>query len=98
MYTGVDRKKAIRAWQSGRDVRVLDRNIKDSAGNIPLMPLDNLLKGYEFLVDAPAVENPELKESFPEETSGKESVPAQEESEKEEETGPPSRGRNQNRQ
>lgn len=63
MYTGTDMKKAIKAWQKGRDVRVLDRNAVDCAGNIQLIPLNNLLKGYEFLVDVEAVIDPEFEEA-----------------------------------
>ena len=60
MFTGVSMEKAVKAWQNGRDVRVLDRDAEDCAGNIPL---GNLLKGYEFLVDVPAVDAPEFKET-----------------------------------
>lgn len=63
MFTGLSMEKAVKAWQGGRDVRVLDRNAEDCAGNIPLIPLGNLLKGYEFLVDVPGVDAPEFKET-----------------------------------
>ncbi len=77
MFTGVSRKKAIKAWQAGRDVRVLDRNAEDCAGNIPLVPLDKLLKSYEFLVDVSAVDDPEFKEAVDEMVAGQKIASAQ---------------------
>ncbi len=78
MFTGVSMEKAVKAWQNGRDVRVLDRDAEDCAGNIPLIPLGNLLKGYEFLVDVPGVDAPEFKETVEEMVSGSEIALAQE--------------------
>lgn len=78
MFTGVGQKRAIKAWMAGKDVRVLDRNAEDPAGNIALIPLDNLLKGYEFLVDVPAVEDPEFKGAVEGMISGQETEREQE--------------------
>lgn len=59
MFTGVNAENAIKAWMEGKDVRFADRNMEDNLGNIPLVKMDNLFKGLEFLVDVPAVPCPE---------------------------------------
>ena len=79
MFIGVDREKAIRAWQKGRDVRVFDRDAEDCAGRVLLIPLDNLLKGYEFLVDVPAVPDSEFEEAVDAMVSERKIAPAQKE-------------------
>lgn len=79
MFTGVSKKKAIKAWMIGKDVRVLDRNATDSDGNIALIPLDNLFNGYEFLVDVLATVNPEFEEAIGEMVSKMKIAPAQKE-------------------
>lgn len=62
MFTGVDLDKAIDFWKKGKEVLVLDRSMKSSAGGYEAYPLGELFRNLEFLADVPAVENPEFRQ------------------------------------
>ena len=57
MFTGVDLDKAINFWKKGKEVLVLDRTVKSSAGGYETYPLGELFRNLEFLADVPAVED-----------------------------------------
>ena len=88
MLTGVDFRQAIKYWTQGREVIVLDRTVKSPAGGYETYSFDELFRNLEFLVDVPAVEDPEFRQAV--EDTVQESDP---ENEEDTETPPPSRGR-----
>lgn len=63
MFTGVDLDKAINFWKKGKEVLVLDRTVKSSAGGYETYPLGELFRNLEFLADVPAVEDPEFRQA-----------------------------------
>lgn len=88
MLTGVDFRQAIKYWTQGREVIVLDRTVKSPAGGYETYSFDELFRNLEFLVDVPAVEDPEFRQAVEDmvQESGLEN-------EEDTETPPPSRGR-----
>ena len=62
MLTGVDFRQAIKYWTQGREVIVLDRTVKSPAGGYETYSFDELFRNLEFLVDVPAVEDPEFRQ------------------------------------
>lgn len=88
MLTGVDFRQAIKYWTQGREVIVLDRTVKSPAGGYETYSFDELFRNLEFLVDVPAVENPEFRQEV--EDMIQKSDP---ENAEDTETPPPSRGR-----
>lgn len=61
MFTGVDFKKAIKFWEQGREVLVLDRASKSASGSgYDTFDFSQLFENVEFLADVPAVETPEF--------------------------------------
>ena len=85
MLTGVSKEKAIKALCNGKQVLVCDRSIRNGKV-IPMVSLDNYLDGLDFLMDVPAVPNPEFEEAV---QSMVDSGETKEESEKQEEVIPP---------
>lgn len=85
MLTGVSKEKAIKALSNGKQVLVCDRSIRNGKV-IPMVSLDNYLDGLDFLMDVPAVSNPEFEEAV---QSMVDSGETKEESEKQEEVIPP---------
>lgn len=63
MFTGVDLDKAINFWKKGKEVLVLDRTVKSSAGGYETYPLGELFRNLEFLADVPAVEDQEFRQA-----------------------------------
>lgn len=84
MLTGVDFRQAIKYWTQGREVIVLDRTVKSPAGGYETYSFDELFRNLEFLVDVPAVEDPEFRQAV--EDMVQESDP---ENEEDTETPPP---------
>ena len=62
MLTGVSKEKAIKALSNGKQVLVCDRSIRNGKV-IPMVSLDNYLDGLDFLMNVPAVSNPEFEEA-----------------------------------
>lgn len=87
MLTGVDFRQAIKYWTQGREVIVLDRTVKSPAGGYETYSFDELFRNLEFLVDVPAVEDPEFRQAV--EDMVQESDP---ENEEDTETPPPLTG------
>lgn len=71
MFTGVSLDQALRYWKSGKEVIVLDRTVKSSAGGYETYSLDELFKDLELLADVPAVENPDFSQTVDEMTHGR---------------------------
>ena len=63
MLTGVDFRQAIKYWTQGGEVIVLDRTVKSPAGGYETYSFDELFRNLEFLVDVPAVEDPEFRQA-----------------------------------
>lgn len=63
MLTEVSLDKALRFWKDGKEVIVLDRTIKSSAGGYETYSLDELFKNLSLLVDVPAVEDAEFQQA-----------------------------------
>lgn len=71
MFTGVTFNQAMKYYLQGKEVIVLDRNSVGSNGRgYDTFPFEELFNNIEFLVDVPAVENPEFKEVVCEMTGG----------------------------
>ena len=87
MLTGVDFRQAIKYWTQGKEVIVLDRTVKSPAGGYETYSFDELFRNLEFLVDVPAVEDPEFRQAV--EDMVQESDP---ENEEDTETPPPLTG------
>ncbi|MGC4018925.1 MAG: hypothetical protein QM793_06680 [Muricomes sp.] len=63
MFTGVDFKKAVKYWEQGREVIVLDRASKSVSGSgYDTFDFAQLFENVEFLADVPAVEHPILEQ------------------------------------
>ena len=64
MFTGVNFEKAIDYYRKGKEVIVLDRNShgKNGESKYDTFSFDELFENLDFLVDMPAVENPEFKQ------------------------------------
>ena len=92
MLTGVDFRQAIKYWTQGREVIVLDRTVKSPAGGYETYSFDELFRNLEFLVDVPAVGNPEFRQAV--EDMVQESDP---ENEEDTETPPPPHGAGEER-
>ena len=88
MLTGVDFRQAIKYWTQGGEVIVLDRTVKSPAGGYETYSFDELFRNLEFLVDVPAVENPEFRQAVEDMVQESDL-----ENEEDTETPPPSRGR-----
>lgn len=88
MLTGVDFRQAIKYWTQGREVIVLDRTVKSPAGGYETYSFDELFRNLEFLVDVPAVEDPEFRQAVEDMVQESDL-----ENEEDTETPPPSRGR-----
>lgn len=65
MFTGVNFEKAIDYYKKGKEVIVLDRNSlgKNGEAGYDTFPFSELGKNLDFLVDAPAVDNPEFTQA-----------------------------------
>lgn len=63
MFTGVSLDQALRYWENGKEVIVLDRTVKSPSGGYETYSLDELFKDLELLADVPAVENPEFSQA-----------------------------------
>ena len=84
MLTGVDFRQAIKYWTQGGEVIVLDRTVKSTAGGYETYSFVELFRNLEFLVDVPAVQDPEFRQAV--EDMVQESDP---ENEEDTETPPP---------
>ena len=62
MLTGVDFQRAMKYWTKGREVIVLDRTVRSPSGGYETYSFDELFRNLEFLVDVPAVEDPEFRQ------------------------------------
>lgn len=97
MLTGVDFRQAIKYWTQGREVIVLDRTVKSPAGGYETYSFDELFRNLEFLVDVPAVEDPEFRQAVEDMVQESDQDAMDEkDSMKGELLPPPSRGRRQN--
>lgn len=65
MFTGVNFKKAIDYYKKGKEVIVLDRNSlgKNEKSGYDTFSFSELGKNLDFLVDVPAVPNPEFEQA-----------------------------------
>lgn len=65
MFTGVNFEKAIDYYKKGKEVIVLDRNSlgKNEKSGYDTFSFSELGKNLDFLVDVPAVPNPELEQA-----------------------------------
>lgn len=65
MLTGVNFKKAIDYYKKGKEVIVLDRNSlgKNEKSGYDTFSFSELGKNLDFLVDVPAVPNPEFEQA-----------------------------------
>lgn len=62
MLTGVSKEKAIKALCNGKQVLVCDRSIRNGKV-IPMVSLEDYLDGLDFLMDLPAVPNPDFEDA-----------------------------------
>lgn len=65
MFTGVNFEKAIDYYKKGKEVIVLDRNSlgKNGKSGYDTFPFSELGENLDFLVDVPAVDNPEFEQA-----------------------------------
>lgn len=65
MFTGVNFEKAIDYYKKGKEVIVLDRNSlgKNEKSGYDTFSFSELGKNLDFLVDVPAVPNPEFEQA-----------------------------------
>ena len=65
MFTGVNFEKAIDYYKKGKEVIVLDRNSlgKNEKSGYDTFSFSELGKNLDFLVDVPAVDNPEFEQA-----------------------------------
>lgn len=65
MFTGVNFEKAIDYYKKGKEVIVLDRNTlgKNGKSGYDTFPFSELGENLDFLVDVPAVPNPEFEQA-----------------------------------
>ena len=68
MFTGVNFEKAIDYYKKGKEVIVLDRNSlgKNGKSGYDTFPFSELGENLDFLVDVPAVPNPEFEQAVQE--------------------------------
>lgn len=65
MFTGIDFEKAIDYYRKGKEVIVLDRASvgKNGKSGYDTFPFEELFKDLDFLVDVPAVVNPDFEQA-----------------------------------
>lgn len=65
MFTGIDFEKAIDYYRKGKEVIVLDRASVGENGKsgYDTFPFEELFKDLDFLVDVPAVANPDFEQA-----------------------------------
>lgn len=65
MFTGIDFEKAIDYYRKGKEVIVLDRASvgKNGKSGYDTFPFEELFKDLDFLVDVPAVINPDFEQA-----------------------------------
>lgn len=65
MFTGVNFEKAIDYYKKGKEVIVLDRNTlgKNGKSGYDTFPFSELGENLDFLVNVPAVPNPEFEQA-----------------------------------
>lgn len=65
MFTGIDFEKAIDYYRKGKEVIVLDRASVGENGKsgYDTFPFEELFKDLDFLVDVPAVVNPDFEQA-----------------------------------
>ena len=70
MFTGIDFEKAIDYYRKGKEVIVLDRASvgKNGKSGYDTFPFEELFKDLDFLVDVPAVVNPDFEQAVQEMT------------------------------
>lgn len=70
MFIGVDFQRAINYWNQGREVIVLDRTSRTPAGGYETYFFDELFRNLDFLVDVPAVGDPEVQQAVTDRVNG----------------------------
>lgn len=70
MFTGIDFEKAIDYYRDGKEVVVLDRASvgKNGKSGYATFPFEDIFKDLDFLVDVPAVANPDFEQAVQEMT------------------------------
>lgn len=70
MFTGIDFEKAIDYYRDGKEVVVLDRASvgKNGKSGYDTFPFEEIFKDLDFLVDVPAVVNPDFEQAVQEMT------------------------------
>lgn len=70
MFTGIDFEKAIDYYRKGKEVIVLDGASvgKNGKSGYDTFPFEELFKDLDFLVDVPAVVNPDFEQAVQEMT------------------------------
>ena len=70
MFTGIDFEKAINYYRNGKEVIVLDRASvgKNGKSGYDTFSFEELFKDFDFLVDVPAVVNPDFEQAVQEMT------------------------------
>lgn len=65
MFTGIDFEKAIDYYRNGKEVIVLDRASvgKNGKSGYDTFPFKDIFKDLDFLIDVPAVENPDFEQA-----------------------------------
>ena len=65
MFTGIDFEKAIDYYRNGKEVIVLDRASvgKNGKSGYDTFPFKDIFKDLDFLVDVPAVINPDFEQA-----------------------------------
>ena len=65
MFTGLDFEKAIDYYRKGKEVIVLDRASvgKNGKSGYDTFPFEDIFKDFDFLVDVPAVANPDFEQA-----------------------------------
>lgn len=65
MFTGIDFEKAIDYYRKGKEVIALDRASvgKNGKSGYDTFPFEELFKDLDFLVDVPAVINPDFEQA-----------------------------------
>ena len=65
MFTGIDFEKAIDYYRKGKEVIVLDRASvgKNGKSGYDTFPFEDIFKDLDFLVDVPAVANPDFEQA-----------------------------------
>lgn len=65
MFTGIDFEKAIDYYRKGKEVIVLDRASvgKNGKSGYDTFPFEDIFKDLDFLIDVPAVVNPDFEQA-----------------------------------